>query len=176
MKTCESCGAKMRSDRKGMLCRTCDTHCACGATKSYRFSRCGSCAKRAAAVAKWADPDLRAKLTLSLRSAGKRRWIRFDDLDEESFRNKGSKGRLYATYRDDTGRLRYIYRNRWRWIMAYGLIPPGFEVHHKDEDYMNDDLPNLELLSGPKHRSLHLRARRGGEWLPSLHIMEITSV
>jgi len=31
------------------------------------------------------------------------------------------------------------------------------EVHHKDEDYTNNDEHNLEILTGTKHRKLHIK-------------------
>lgn len=38
---------------------------------------------------------------------------------------------------------------------AYGPIPAGFHVHHKDFDAGNNELSNLQLLTPLEHRRLH---------------------
>lgn len=43
--------------------------------------------------------------------------------------------------------------HRLLWIAAFGPIPKGFDVHHKDENKQNNSLDNFEL----KPRSLHRR-------------------
>ena len=52
--------------------------------------------------------------------------------------------------------------HRQMWIDAYGPIPKGHIVHHKDGDSLHNDLDNFELLSNAKHASMHGRedARR----------------
>lgn len=51
---------------------------------------------------------------------------------------------------------------RWRvrvhrkvWYDAYGPIPKGYVIHHKDGDVTNNDLANLELLSRKGHGIKH---------------------
>ena len=41
------------------------------------------------------------------------------------------------------------------WEKAHGPIPPGYQVHHKDENKLNNDLDNLELLDPLTHKRLH---------------------
>ena len=45
------------------------------------------------------------------------------------------------------------------WIDSVGPIPEGHEVHHKDENWRNNDIDNLELRLGRDHRSHHARER-----------------
>lgn len=49
--------------------------------------------------------------------------------------------------------------HRQIWIDNFGPIPAGFEVHHKDEDWRNNDPLNLELKDGAGHRSHHAKKR-----------------
>lgn len=48
---------------------------------------------------------------------------------------------------------RYVYEKR------KGPIPPGYHVHHKDEDKSNNDISNLELMLGPEHIAYHMAKR-----------------
>ena len=41
------------------------------------------------------------------------------------------------------------------WEQAYGIIPPGYHIHHKDQDYTNNNLSNLECLSARDHAYIH---------------------
>jgi hypothetical protein len=51
--------------------------------------------------------------------------------------------------------------NKWRkraqvvWEAENGPIPPGFSVHHRDENKLNDSPDNLELLSKADHLAIH---------------------
>lgn len=44
---------------------------------------------------------------------------------------------------------RYVYET------CHGLIPDGFEVHHRDTDKSNNEPENLHILIGQQHRALH---------------------
>ena len=46
------------------------------------------------------------------------------------------------------------------WADANGAIPPGMTIHHKDGDWRNNDLSNLELL----HRGEHFREHMLERW------------
>lgn len=50
---------------------------------------------------------------------------------------------------------RSILRAKLVWIGINGLIPEGFELHHKDEDRFNDSIDNLELLTDESHSDFH---------------------
>lgn len=41
------------------------------------------------------------------------------------------------------------------WESYYGVIPKGCHIHHKDEDKGNNEIENLELLSGSSHATMH---------------------
>jgi hypothetical protein len=45
------------------------------------------------------------------------------------------------------------------WKKHHGPIPSGFDVHHKDEDKMNNDPSNLELKEHGEHSSHHNATR-----------------
>lgn len=40
---------------------------------------------------------------------------------------------------------------------AYGEIPKGYVVHHKDEDKSNNDFDNLQVMTDADHRRLHIK-------------------
>jgi len=52
-------------------------------------------------------------------------------------------------------RRRKIAVHKLVWIAAYGPIPRGYQVHHKDLDRMNPELTNLELLTIEDHHDRH---------------------
>jgi hypothetical protein len=47
----------------------------------------------------------------------------------------------------------WLHRELWK--DAHGPIPDGHEIHHRDENTLNNALENLECLSGKAHRDLH---------------------
>lgn len=66
--------------------------------------------------------------------------------------------KLLGPYNKDNGRQFVIVHNykytktlvyaRYLWIMHYGeLIPDGFEIDHIDDDYRNNNIENLHLLT-----------------------------
>lgn len=64
-------------------------------------------------------------------------------------------------YYQDGNRWSTVERSLHRkiWIDNFGPIPDGFEVHHKDSDWTNNALDNLECLCGSEHASRHLKER-----------------
>lgn len=48
--------------------------------------------------------------------------------------------------------------HRYVWTYYNGLIPKGYEVHHKDMDKSNNDISNLELLTKSEHHKIHAQA------------------
>lgn len=50
--------------------------------------------------------------------------------------------------------------HRWLWERYKGPIPPGYVVHHKDENKLNFAIENLELLSISTHRKLHMKGNQ----------------
>ena len=45
------------------------------------------------------------------------------------------------------------------WFDAHGQIPEGYEIHHKDNDWTNNSLDNLECMCGSQHASDHMKKR-----------------
>ena len=42
------------------------------------------------------------------------------------------------------------------WEYHNGEIPKGYHIHHKDEDRHNNDISNLEMITGYEHLSSHM--------------------
>ena len=54
------------------------------------------------------------------------------------------------------GRRRTIVRNKLVWLSgARREVPDGFEIHHRDENRLNDEWSNLICIYGDDHRKLH---------------------
>ena len=54
------------------------------------------------------------------------------------------------------------YVHRLVWALTYGPIPNGYDVHHKDENRLNNAIENLEAMPAPEHHRLHrAKSRRG---------------
>lgn len=47
--------------------------------------------------------------------------------------------------------------HRLLWEKAYGPIPKGHHIHHKDHNKLNNSLENLECLSHSDHLRLHMK-------------------
>lgn len=54
----------------------------------------------------------------------------------------------------------YILEHRWLWEQAYGLLPEGCDLHHRNGDKTDNRIANLELLSHAEHAGLHARRPR----------------
>ncbi len=54
-------------------------------------------------------------------------------------------------YRSRNGKREH----RLVWEEAYGPIPEGYHIHHKNGDGLDNDLDNLELLSASDHVRRH---------------------
>jgi hypothetical protein len=71
-------------------------------------------------------------------------------------------GRKYfKTMRWDKQRKRYYAESLHQavWKFHRGEIPAGRDVHHKDDDYDNNAIENLELLTRSEHAKHHDRFR-----------------
>jgi len=61
------------------------------------------------------------------------------------------------TVRFNCGCWDYWYR--FVWIQKNGPIPDGYEVHHKDDNPLNDHISNLECITKKEHKRLHGKKR-----------------
>lgn len=54
------------------------------------------------------------------------------------------------------------------WEAANGPVPPGHQVHHRNEDKLDNRLENLELVDALTHKRLHggCEVRDGVWWKP----------
>ena len=60
---------------------------------------------------------------------------------------------------------RRVSEQRLMWEKAYGPIPEGMDVHHRDENKLNNVLKNFELITKQNHRRLHCGYElRNGIW------------
>jgi hypothetical protein len=79
---------------------------------------------------------------------------------------KGEKFWLQTTGRyfqsgDKTQSERLLHRRIW--IDHNGEIPSGYAVHHKDGDWRNNDISNLEIMPIQQHMRLHMLDRWSDE-------------
>lgn len=51
--------------------------------------------------------------------------------------------------------VKKTYEHHLVWEQAYGAIPDGYEIHHKDGNKLNNELSNLQLLTRTEHARLH---------------------
>jgi hypothetical protein len=72
---------------------------------------------------------------------------------------KGGKTTNEEGYiRITAGPHRGRYEHRVLWEIAFGPIPTGMDVHHRDEDRSHNVLPNFELREATPHRLAALKS------------------
>lgn len=53
-------------------------------------------------------------------------------------------------------RGRYAYEHHVAWWRAFGFVPPkGYEIHHLNGNHRDNNIGNLQLVTGKEHRCLH---------------------
>lgn len=67
-----------------------------------------------------------------------------------------SSGRYYQSGRKDAPE-RLLHRRIWQDI--FGFVPAGYHVHHKNGDWTDNALSNLECLLASEHQRNHLAER-----------------
>lgn len=60
----------------------------------------------------------------------------------------------YLSSKNMNGRRKRLHV--YIWEQANGLVPKGFEIHHKDGDKRNNNLSNFELLNRSEHKIEHV--------------------
>jgi len=66
-------------------------------------------------------------------------------------------GRI-SLYRPDHPRAKngkYVLRSHLVWEVHHGLLPEGFIIHHRNGDYLDDRIENLECITQADHIRLH---------------------
>ena len=69
--------------------------------------------------------------------------------------SKHSACRRYYTPGEHYKKRGVDWLHRQIWKDAYGEIPKGYQIHHKDRDSLNNDPSNLECLPESEHRRHH---------------------
>lgn len=70
-------------------------------------------------------------------------------------RYPNSKDKAKVRYYVKTTGKGYKTLHREKWEYYNGQIPKGHHIHHKDGDYFNNDIENLECLSPLEHAQEH---------------------
>lgn len=52
------------------------------------------------------------------------------------------------------------FLHRAIWEDHHGPVPDGYEIHHKDENKLNNSVDNLECLPTGEHRGIHAKSDR----------------
>lgn len=73
----------------------------------------------------------------------------------ERFRIQTS-GRYYQSGRKDAAE-RLLHRRIW--LDNFGPIPEGMQIHHKDGNWRNNEISNLELVVSRDHQRKHMEQR-----------------
>ena len=75
--------------------------------------------------------------------------------------NVGGKGYLRVTLQLPLGRLGQVMAHRLVWEAANGPIPPEMQINHRDLNKRNNNLANLEVVTGSENiRHSYTNGRR----------------
>lgn len=66
-----------------------------------------------------------------------------------------SHGYLMCRVKYPDGKIKMVTYHKYVYEKAYGPLPKGYVVHHKDENKNNNKLENLEAITKGKHGKLH---------------------
>lgn len=58
-------------------------------------------------------------------------------------------------WKNGFSRSRYGIRAREIWIKHHGLIPKGMVIHHRDGNFKNNSIDNLQMVSIAEHMRIH---------------------
>ena len=62
-------------------------------------------------------------------------------------------GEGYLRTADRDGKACFVHRGCWG--AHFGPIPPGYNIHHRDEDRRHNAIENLECLTKSEHGKIH---------------------
>ena len=76
---------------------------------------------------------------------------------QKYYRDPNSSRRQHRVYywKHDKWKEPPVSLHRQIYIDEVGPIPEGYNIHHKDENTLNNELDNLECLSQEEHRKRH---------------------
>jgi hypothetical protein len=77
---------------------------------------------------------------------GGRVWRRYPE-------SKRRNHRVYFQCHASAGSPLWLHQEVWK--AAHGEIPDGYEIHHKDDDSLNNALDNLDCIPLAEHRKRH---------------------
>lgn len=84
------------------------------------------------------------------------------------FSNHLNHRRYYSPGGSDISRgIEVLHREVWK--KHHGQIPDGYEIHHADDNPLNNDILNLECISTDAHRKEHAKL---GTWSNSVKVKE----
>lgn len=86
----------------------------------------------------------------------KKFWLRVNKTSTHWLWTGSVSGRGYGQYHASTKQRTTAHR--WSWMIHYGPIPKGFQIHHKCEVQLCIKPSHLELLTVKAHVALHPRA------------------
>ncbi len=59
----------------------------------------------------------------------------------------------HGYYRRTDGNRNWLHQDVWEF--SNGPVPQGYEIHHKDQNKINNDIANLECLTPTEHAAKH---------------------
>lgn len=86
----------------------------------------------------------------------KRRKVKFRSIEPLPFIMwRGQKYTLRTTgyYARTDCERQFLHRDVWE--AHNGPIPPGYEIHHRDENKQHNAIENLQMLTASEHGKLH---------------------
>lgn len=71
------------------------------------------------------------------------------------YNEETESSKYFAGWVKEDGVRRKIRLHQYKWLCERGEVPEGYHIHHKDGNRLNNDIENLECISGSEHLSIH---------------------
>ena len=87
--------------------------------------------------------------------------------------SKSHGKRCYYTCSNENKKKGYstLHRDIWRYEHN-AEIPKGYDIHHKDGNYLNNDIKNLELITRSEHAKEHWKMQTEEKRIQALHAIK----